>query len=772
MNFVSKANKYQANTVHSEYEIEALLLSSKESNSLDLSGSNLSGENALFITDAILASNYNNFVHIDLSYTNISTKGYNALMYTFQNCKSLETLLLKGNDINKDHIQNISLIINNTNNLKVLDLSNNLLSDNGLVSFAMIYSQDISVYLLNKKYTSLWSLCYLNLSNNNIGDVGVLALCRGLTHFLMDISPINRQPSLKVLHLHGNRITDRGAYCISQLLNRKMNYSKTSSNNLLIQKNNNYDIYDENQQVSLSLMELGLNDNPISTYGMINLLGNPNEGIISPLRNLFLARCQPTMEVIHHLINNIESYKFNLEYIDLKFSYQSAHEMLVESSASAICQELVTSSSDTLKCISDVFKKLNSARILRSKYDHPVKLSRIDFGELPKVIFQQCLWADQNKLSTQFEDMFNALEHLNNSSDLYGIPHIGNIYTWLKSQQFDNHLCYSKDRKLPSSPPSSRLLSYITSLPSNESENKNHYAIDYELNQSNNSYYNNQSMNRLSYSSPPKSYFLDNYNMNTSNKSYPQSPFPAPMSVLDIPQKFKNNSSPLVTSKDDKLSHSSKYLIPTDDPSTILHFKYKEMNKLRGQHETIFNELSSEIQSLVNQSKEAVDQSLNNSYNPIQTPKNKLSYDINNYRTGNDGRYSNNANRSIINPMDTMQSSVVPTIPEYIGKLSPYLSPPPKAIPDLNSNIRIKHAVTFNELSNEIKSLSGLPPIIPHAPLLQQSPLANKESSFMNNNLPYNNNNSNNNSSLWNPMNNTSFTAEELYDGKDDNDNK
>jgi hypothetical protein len=78
---------------------------------------------------------------------------------------------------------------------------------------------------------SLLSLAVLDLSGNNFGDGGLLALCRGLTHFLRAMvarSEVDSSPSkgsgahplvcLRVLRLSHNKCGEKAAACLAQFL--------------------------------------------------------------------------------------------------------------------------------------------------------------------------------------------------------------------------------------------------------------------------------------------------------------------------------------------------------------------------------------------------------------------------------------------------------------------------------------------------------------------------------------------------------------------------
>lgn len=84
-----------------------------------------------------------------------------------------------------------------------------------------------------RRQVSLLSLTVLDLSKNNFGDGGLLALCRGLTHFLKamlarrgaDYSALAEQSGfasplvcLRVLKLSHNKCGEKAAVCLAQFL--------------------------------------------------------------------------------------------------------------------------------------------------------------------------------------------------------------------------------------------------------------------------------------------------------------------------------------------------------------------------------------------------------------------------------------------------------------------------------------------------------------------------------------------------------------------------
>jgi Leucine Rich repeat len=138
-------------------------------------------------------------------------------------------VILSGNNLPKTAGYIISKLFCSRGKLKIFDFENNLLGDIGVCAMAGAFSSNFSdlfsrISVPNTVFDTLQQsklcLIYLNLSGNGIGDVGVAALCEGLKTLLANCYNNKQKLPLKSLLLDRNRITDKGAYVIAQLIDR------------------------------------------------------------------------------------------------------------------------------------------------------------------------------------------------------------------------------------------------------------------------------------------------------------------------------------------------------------------------------------------------------------------------------------------------------------------------------------------------------------------------------------------------------------------------
>jgi len=227
-----------------EESIDDLVLkAATESLDLDLSGSQLTGEAPYFLLDSLSRNEYVNFVHVNLSSSSINSGGFSVLMDYFVYFNSLETLNVRDNDLPKDAGVAIAKILGANSPLKLLDASGNSLSDAGIAAIAGAFTADLSHMSATstmghpsegpRRQISLLTLAVLDLSRNNFGDGGLLALCRGLTHFMKamlarrgaEYDTLASQSGafpplvcLRVLKLSHNKCGEKAATCLAQFL--------------------------------------------------------------------------------------------------------------------------------------------------------------------------------------------------------------------------------------------------------------------------------------------------------------------------------------------------------------------------------------------------------------------------------------------------------------------------------------------------------------------------------------------------------------------------
>lgn len=148
--------------------------------------------------------------------------------------------------------------------------------------FAGAFTVDLT-HLEANKSIPLLSLQTLNLAYNNFGDAAALALSRGLTQLARHAHSNLRSPSIKSLNLSGNKLGDKSAVCLGQLL-----VSLASK-----------------EGGQLTLEELAMNNNPLSSIGITALLKDlsvdhllASGASTPPLNRLSLDQCYPNITVL------------------------------------------------------------------------------------------------------------------------------------------------------------------------------------------------------------------------------------------------------------------------------------------------------------------------------------------------------------------------------------------------------------------------------------------------------------------------------------------
>lgn len=243
---------------------------------LDLSGALLEGDAPFFIADVISHYNYYKFAHVNLNNTQITIRGFDALIDTVVCFPDLKTLTVRGNNLPKEAGMSIAKILGSHAQLQVLDLRENNLSDAGLAAISGAFTADLTA-LQHGTTISLLTLTILDLSYNSIGDSGLLSLCRGLTHFAKSFRSVGRQSSLQVIRLAHNKIGDKAAVCFAQFLE---SYYCTGY---------------------FALEEINLSNNPIGPTGLIALLSSVQPVTsenFSTLMKISLENCKPNISVI------------------------------------------------------------------------------------------------------------------------------------------------------------------------------------------------------------------------------------------------------------------------------------------------------------------------------------------------------------------------------------------------------------------------------------------------------------------------------------------
>ena len=210
----------------------------------------------------------------------------------------LTTLSIRDNNLRKAAGYVIAKLFGSKGKIRVFDVQNNSLGDVGVSSIAGGFSSELNDMKLRipssssssispSLMLSKLSLYELDLSGNDIGDVGVVALCSGLKSFVKNAHKVGRLLSLKILRLNRNRITDKGASSLAQLINLgnlPRNDTETGEGDFITSSNMKAACKSVESSLPLLLEELGLSDNCIGSHGVNIILLAATRRPLSPDR--------------------------------------------------------------------------------------------------------------------------------------------------------------------------------------------------------------------------------------------------------------------------------------------------------------------------------------------------------------------------------------------------------------------------------------------------------------------------------------------------------
>jgi len=310
---------------------------------------------------------------------------------------------MKSNNLSKEAGHAIGELLKVTpSHLQLLDISDNTLGDIGVASIAGSFTMDLSDIPPSSSSSvlvSLATLLVLDLSANDCGDMGLLALCRGLSQFARHAHSLDIVPALKVLRLSRNKIGDKGAHCLAQLMR------KVSS--------------------MISLEELAIEENPIGPTGLVSLLQAVGDDSNSKIKRLYIGRCNPSLQVLHAVSDTLSSPSCSLEALGIQFTEKAAQDLLNECKSKMPIDEAISS---TITTLADSIT-LHSTRINSLK---------IRLGRLPDILCQSCVAANETDDFRTFNDTAGALCGLNAIREQIGLSQEMSIWIeWLMAEYME-----------------------------------------------------------------------------------------------------------------------------------------------------------------------------------------------------------------------------------------------------------------------------------------------------------------------------------------------
>jgi Leucine-rich repeat (LRR) protein len=241
-----------------------------DSHSLDCSGALLDNvKDAAFISDFISTHQFT-FEYMNFGCCQLTPESLDYLLD--KEVKHLRTFIIRDNNLKKAAGYVIAKLLGSRGRISTIDAQNNSLGDVGVSSIAGGFTSEMNVMKLRVPCPTLslskLSLRELDLSGNDITDLGVIALCSGLRAFVKNAHYADKTVSLKILRLSRNRITDKGAFSLAQLIDIGILADiEDGANSSLLSPAGH-----EEELLPLHLEELCISDNLMSSIGLCNIL--------------------------------------------------------------------------------------------------------------------------------------------------------------------------------------------------------------------------------------------------------------------------------------------------------------------------------------------------------------------------------------------------------------------------------------------------------------------------------------------------------------------
>ena len=300
---------------------------------LDFSGADLSKESAMFIADVITSRSLGSiFTHVDLSSTGIRFEALAALV----DCSltNLRQMTLRNNSLPAEAAKAVTTLLSSEGCLEDLNLSGNKLGDVGVTNISSAFYFDMRIMGDTTQTISLLSLITLDLSSNGLGDVSVLALCRGLLGFARQIANSSLHPNLRVLKLNSNSLGNNAGLCLAQMLQ--------SCHKLANYRVDSEDEKDEGRKHGggfLQLYELEVNDNLIGEEGLAALILGVQDCQHKSLRSLRMSNNKPTLRVVDQ-IGKMFSVDTALRVLEMDFPTAAAVKAVRDQKFSTVISNL------------------------------------------------------------------------------------------------------------------------------------------------------------------------------------------------------------------------------------------------------------------------------------------------------------------------------------------------------------------------------------------------------------------------------------------------
>jgi Ran GTPase-activating protein (RanGAP) involved in mRNA processing and transport len=203
-------------------------------------------ETSMICKELIKVKLEKNLEILDLSENHIGSYGFIDLSEFFKKCTELQYLNLSGNNLQNGALSCVTKALSCATKLQSLNLSNTKLNSDSAIHFSKVIKSKI-----------FRSLLILDLSNNNISDLGVIKIAFVLRNFI----------KLKSLNLSENNISMNGVtHLLKQLQNCKnmkiINWDDSNYNNITLNFETSYNY----RNCITTLTSLDLSYNRINLY--------------------------------------------------------------------------------------------------------------------------------------------------------------------------------------------------------------------------------------------------------------------------------------------------------------------------------------------------------------------------------------------------------------------------------------------------------------------------------------------------------------------------